>query len=65
MYGLEAIHTECHHGVPGFKDRVAREHAQGRLIPIVKFEQYDTGQTWRDYEALKASGLVEEVEWEE
>jgi hypothetical protein len=56
--------TGCAVGVPGLESWIRAQHAAGQIIQRVTFVRCQ-GTTLKDYEALKESGLIEELEWDE
>jgi hypothetical protein len=59
--------SECNRGLPGIEEWIRTQHSEGRRIQRVSFTRISprAKATRSDYELLKNSGLVQEVDWEE
>jgi hypothetical protein len=60
------VFLECTDGVHGLEAWIRKQGSEGRVFETVRFidcEHYDREVTLTHYEALKASNLVQNVEW--
>jgi hypothetical protein len=55
--------TECTQGIPELEDWIAQQTLHGRSVQSIMFMDCQKGPTWTQYDELKKSELVPQVEW--